>query len=93
MFSLAPGSAVGLPIDVVADFVGGLEESALVLDDPRARPGLTPDPQDDYLVALTRAANANFLVSGDQHLTGLVAPVPPVLTPRQFRDLLFGATT
>jgi predicted nucleic acid-binding protein len=46
----------------------------------------------DYLVALARAVAADFLVSGDHHLTGLVDPVPPVLTPREFRDRLLGGS-
>ncbi len=51
-------------------------------------PGLTPDPKDDYLVALARSAAAHFLVSGDPHLTELVNPRPPVLTPRAFLDIV-----
>ena len=61
---------------------------AELADDPPAQPGLTPDPGDDYLVALARATGADFLVSGDAHLTGLPDVDPPVLTPRQFDDLL-----
>ena len=57
-------------------------------DDPPAQPGLTPDPGDDYLVSLAWAAGADYLVSGDAHLTGLEDAEPPVLTPRQFHELL-----
>jgi len=59
-----------------------------LLDDPPAEPGLTPDPGDDYLISPARAAAADFLVSGDKHLTTLADPRPPVLTPREFEDLL-----
>jgi uncharacterized protein len=52
--------------------------------DPETTPGLTPDPGDDYLVALARAAKAQFLISGDPHLTELKQARPPVLTPRAF---------
>jgi len=52
--------------------------------DPEVPAGLTPDPGDDYLVGLARAAAADFLVSGDPHLTGLKQATPPVLTPRAF---------
>jgi predicted nucleic acid-binding protein len=58
------------------------------IDDPAALLGASPDPDDDYLIALARAANADYLVSGDRHLLDLEAPDPPVLTPRQFLDLL-----
>ena len=59
---------------------------AIIVDDPPAQPGLTPDPGDDYLVALARASRADVLVSGDRHLLELSDPVPPVLTPRAFVD-------
>ncbi|HEY5046261.1 MAG TPA: putative toxin-antitoxin system toxin component, PIN family [Solirubrobacteraceae bacterium] len=62
----------------------GLIEDAVLVGDPPLRPGLTPDPGDDYLVALAREADAQCIVSGDVHLTQLVDPSPPVLTPREF---------
>jgi putative PIN family toxin of toxin-antitoxin system len=50
------------------------------------------DPKDDYLVALARVSGADYLVSGDPHLAA--APpgegTVPVLTPRQFGELLEG---
>jgi predicted nucleic acid-binding protein len=73
---------------VAREFVDGLADDALVVDDPPAAPGVSPDPDDDYLVALARAANADYLVSGDRHVLELEDPDPPVLTPRQFLDLL-----
>jgi predicted nucleic acid-binding protein len=48
----------------------------------------TPDPDDDYLVALAQKAGANCLVSGDGDLTGLADSQPPVFTPRAFFDSL-----
>ena len=71
-----------------ASFVDGLAKDTEVIDDPPAQPGLSPDPDDDYLIALARAAQADHLVSGDRHLLDLADPDPPVLTPRQFLDLL-----
>jgi len=70
------------------DFIGGLADDALVLDDPPALPGVSPDPDDDYLIALARAAQADYLISGDRHLLDLTDPDPPVLTPRQFLELI-----
>jgi uncharacterized protein len=72
------------------EFIDGLAEDAVIVDDPPAQPGLSPDPDDDYLIALARAAQADYLVSGDRHLLDLSDPVPPVLAPRQFLDLLDG---
>lgn len=47
-------------------------------------------PKDDYLVALARASGADYLVSGDPHLaqTPPGEEAVPVLTPRQFSELL-----
>jgi putative PIN family toxin of toxin-antitoxin system len=48
------------------------------------------DPKDDYLVALARVSGADYLVSGDPHLleAALGESAVPVLTPRQFNELL-----
>jgi uncharacterized protein len=62
----------------------GLIEDAVLVDDPSTQSGLTPDPGDDYLVALAQKADAQYIVSGDTHLTQLTDPSPPVLTPREF---------
>jgi uncharacterized protein len=56
----------------------------VVVEDPPADPGLTPDPGDDYLVSLARAAGALCIVSGDAHLRQLADAVPPVLSPGEF---------
>jgi putative PIN family toxin of toxin-antitoxin system len=62
----------------------GLVEDAVLVDDPSSQPDLTPDPGDDYLVALAQKADTQCIVSGDAHLTQLVDVSPPVLTPREF---------
>ena len=59
---------------------------AVFVGDPPPQPGLTPDPGDDYVVALARANEADVIVSGDRHLLGLRAPEPPVVTLRAFVD-------
>jgi uncharacterized protein len=69
-------------------FVAVLAQSATVVGDPPAPAGLSPDPDDDYLIALARTAGADYLVSGDRHLTELVDPSPPILAPREFVDTL-----
>lgn len=70
------------------ELLNAIRLQAELFDDPPTQSGLTPDPGDDYLVSLARAAGADFLVSGDAHLTGLEDAEPPVLTPRQFDELL-----
>lgn len=74
--------------ETAAEFIAGVEESAVVADDPPEPAPQTPDPDDDYLIALARAGGADYLVSGDRHLTELPDPDPPVLTPRQFLALV-----
>ncbi len=74
--------------EVATEFIDGLAQDALIVADPPAQPGLTADPDDDYLFALARATQADYLVSGDRHLLDLAEAIPPVLTPRQFLDLL-----
>lgn len=69
-------------------FIDGLAADAVIVQDPPELVDLSPDPDDDYLIALARAANADYLVSGDRHLLDLAEPDPSVLTPRQFLDLL-----
>jgi hypothetical protein len=65
-------------------YIALLRRLTSVERDPDLTPGLTPDPSDDYLVALARVAGAHFLVSGDAHLTELKQARPPVLTPSVF---------
>jgi uncharacterized protein len=64
----------------------GLAEDAVLVDDPSSQRGLTPDPGDDYLVALAQKADAQSIVSGDAHLTQLGDVGPLVLTPREFLE-------
>lgn len=70
--------------DEVAAYVDLIRNFAVLLADPEPQPGLSPDPGDDDLIALARASGADFIVSGDPHLTGLRRARPPVVTPRAF---------
>ena len=73
---------------IAVAFIDGLAADATIITDPPDPPNISPDPDDDYLIALARTAEADYLVSGDRHLLDLTDPAPPVLTPRQFLDLL-----
>lgn len=59
-----------------------------MIDDPPPLSRLSPDPDDDYLIALARDAKADYPVSGDRHLLDLADPLPPGLTPRAFIDVI-----
>lgn len=65
-------------------YIGALVADGVSVADPDDVPHLSPDPDDDYLIALARAAHADAIVSGDGHLLGLNDLVPTVLTPRRF---------
>jgi putative PIN family toxin of toxin-antitoxin system len=67
--------------------VGWLGTTAMLATDPEAgAPVNSPDPDDDYLIALA-AAQAAALVSGDGHLLGLAGRIP-VFSPAEFIESL-----
>ena len=64
-----------------------VERNAWVVDDPTEPPLVrSPDPGDDYLIALAVAAHA-VIVSGDRHLLGLDQTLP-IHSPAAFHALL-----
>ncbi|HEV8603052.1 MAG TPA: putative toxin-antitoxin system toxin component, PIN family [Gaiellaceae bacterium] len=65
-----------------AEFVGILRQTAVLAPDPENVSPRSPDPGDDYLLALAEAERA-VLVSGDQDLLGL-ADRYPIFAPREF---------
>jgi putative PIN family toxin of toxin-antitoxin system len=77
-----------IPAVQVEALLSALAEEGISAADPDAQPGATPDPGDDYLVALARSIDAECIVSGDTHLTELSDPRLSVLTPREFLDSL-----
>jgi hypothetical protein len=73
--------------DEADELIGLLGRGALMDDDPTAPPGVSsPDPNDDYLIALAAKARS-VLVSGDRDLLGLSGKIP-VFSPDQFLDLV-----
>jgi putative PIN family toxin of toxin-antitoxin system len=70
----------------ITGLLSALAEDAELVADPPSQPGLTADPDDDYLVALARTTGADYIVSGDVHLLELQDPRPPVLPPRAFLE-------
>lgn len=69
-------------------FVETLRLAGIVVDDPTDVEPVSRDPDDDYLVALARAAGAAVLVSGDADLTTLDLRDPPIVDPRRFLSTL-----
>jgi putative PIN family toxin of toxin-antitoxin system len=77
--------------DAAADFVQLIRELGDLVPDPGEPPPLrSPDPGDDYLLALA-AREQVILVSGDGHLLGLAGSAP-IFAPRAFLDTLEAET-
>jgi putative PIN family toxin of toxin-antitoxin system len=72
-----------IPAEKAAAFISWLRDHATLAEDPTQPPPVrSPDPDDDYLLALAVSRRA-FLVSGDQHLLGLRDDLP-ILRPAEF---------
>jgi putative PIN family toxin of toxin-antitoxin system len=72
----------------VRAFTEALAAEAITVGDPAGVERITPDPDDDYLIALGVAAGADAIVSGDVHLTELGGSPVAVLTPRELLERL-----
>ena len=66
-----------------------LRRVARVAADPPDPESLARDPDDDYLIALAKTAEADAIISGDGDLLVLVTD-PPVIAPRAFLERLQG---
>lgn len=72
-----------IPSQTAAAFVSWVRDHATLAEDPSQPPAVcSPDPDDDYLLALAISRTA-FLVTGDQHLLGLGGELP-IVTPAEF---------
>lgn len=81
-----------LSIEEARRFVGDLAGvMTLVADPPLPHPAVCRDPDDDYLVALARAARVDALVTGDRDLLELVDAGVAVITPRELIERLADA--
>lgn len=85
-----PKIARHIPADIAHDYVVWLERIAVAVPDPQHVPALTPDPDDDYILALAETARAQVIVSGDAHLLELVGAGVRVLSPAAFADFVEG---
>jgi putative PIN family toxin of toxin-antitoxin system len=72
-----------IPVEKAAGFISWVRDHGTIAEDPRDPPSVrSPDPDDDYLIALAISARS-YLVTGDQHLLGLEEDLP-ILTPAEF---------
>lgn len=71
--------------DDATDLLNLLRRSATIASDLAAATRRSPDPDDDYLLALAESTAA-LLVTGDQHLLGIAGVA--VASPRAFLGML-----
>jgi putative PIN family toxin of toxin-antitoxin system len=73
--------------DSASELVAIVRAGAVLIVDPAGSvPARSPDPGDDYLIALAVAARA-VIVSGDNHLLSLRGEIP-VYSPAEFLRLI-----
>jgi putative PIN family toxin of toxin-antitoxin system len=73
--------------DEASELIDILGREGIAIDDPNGPPPVrSPDPGDDYLIALAAEFHA-AIVSGDEHLLGLADRIP-VLSPSSFLEML-----
>lgn len=80
-----------VPSDEAKELLELLSRVGLATDDPQSPPDIqSPDPDDDYLIALANISRA-VLVSGDKDLLGLSGQIP-VYSPAEFVALIEGSS-
>jgi uncharacterized protein len=72
----------------IAEAVSIIRDAGTLLDDPVDPPAVLRDPEDDYLVALAREADAEAIVTGDRDLLDHDALKPPAVDARAACELL-----
>ena len=87
-----PHIARRLPRAVVRNYLLAVTDKATGMPDPAQIAAATRDSGDDYLIALARSANSDFIVSGDKDLLEWAEQNPPVITPTEFGHLLVAET-
>lgn len=77
-----------IDVSTAEQFIEAIRALARLVDDPAEVQVLTRDRNDDYLIGLARAHEADFIVSGDRDLLDWEEQDPPVLSPVEFESLL-----
>lgn len=72
----------------IAEAVSIIRDAGTLLDDPVDPPAVLRDPEDDYLVALARQADAEAIVTGDRDLLDHGDLRPPAIDARAACKLL-----
>ncbi|GLI36342.1 putative toxin-antitoxin system toxin component, PIN family [Desulforhabdus amnigena] len=59
-----------------------------VIEAPAGRPFIAADPSDDIFIWCAESGKADWIISGDDHLLHLKDFNIPILTPRQFLEMI-----
>ena len=75
--------------ETVREYLARIRDDSDLVEISDSAAGVSPDPDDDKFLACAAESGANYIVSGDPHLYSLGDYMGiPILTPRQFLDLL-----
>lgn len=85
-----PKIAERVDMETASAVVRWLERVTIDVPDPDIIRSVSPDPDDDYLIALALIGRAQVIVSGDAHLLGLQDTTPRIVSPAVFADLVDG---
>ena len=75
-----------ISLETATLFIDTIETLVDLVDDPAEISNETRDPNDDYLIALARTNDVEFIVSGDKDLLEWEAQQPTVMTPTRFEQ-------
>ena len=77
-----------IDLPVAEEFLATIDATADLVPDPEDPAPTTRDPDDDYLAALAREHEADYIVTGDKDLLEEREHIPPIITPAAFLALL-----
>jgi len=79
---------IRLPESVASEFCSLIQKNAIMAVPWEISPGACRDPKDVYLLGLSEAGKAEFIVTGDKDLTSAEwAGSVKIVTPRQFWEI------
>lgn len=72
----------------LGEIITAITDAGILFADPIDPEPVLRDPDDDYLVALARAADAEYIVTGDKDLLEHIGLAPPAINARNACELL-----
>lgn len=81
-----------IDLGVAEDYIRTISKLVDLVADPAPIQAATRDVDDDYLVALAREHDVDFIVTGDKDLLEWEDQTPSAITPAAFEELLDGTS-